>query len=586
MPLPRRAGSLLALWCVATFAAAQGVPYCNVTGIDVKRLSNGVQVTIQADGLMQFSYNYADYLNLEAIQLGNWNQVTKPVTVLPFRIVNARSKVGSVADIGVYPASHVEISIPPEAQDGIGLDFKVVLLAEAIPQTVAFSGQSFTLGTADLTRPIVRITASQDKRSLIILIESDRQVETPVKLRVPAENARRELSVEKSGDRLSIHALNADLRDVVREISNQSGRSILATDDLLHYVTLNLPGVTVAEALDALAIGYGLSVQASGATTLVSEGKIGSLSSFGGSVTESLHLQYLSAFAARNSLPDFMMSLVHVDGDQNALTLSGSKPLVEKLRRDLEKLDQPIPQIEVETTAVEFGSTHDIEVLADLDGRLKASEVGMKTDTGDIKVVFAGALPDAFNAQVHALEAQSKATVRAHAKSVVSSGQTADLFAGQRQLVQIQYFDNFLGVYTARIITLDLGMSVKVQPWSGGGDTVMVNVQPSVTSVVDKEVGTGLPTLSTRTANATLRIQSGETVMIGGLRMNQDQHLDRGIAGLSSLGLLGLPFQAPKKTRSQTELVFFVTVRVVAGKPYVPPSLGAGAKAGPMESHL
>ena len=69
-----------------------------------------------------------DYFNLDAIQLGNWNQITKPVTTVPLRIVNARSKVGSVADVGVYPANHVEISIPPEAQDGIGLDFKVVLL--------------------------------------------------------------------------------------------------------------------------------------------------------------------------------------------------------------------------------------------------------------------------------------------------------------------------------------------------------------------------------------------------------------------------------------------------------------------------
>ena len=409
-------------------------------------------------------------------------------------------------------------------------------------------------------------------------------METPVKLRVPGVGAAQELSPEVRRQTQHL-GIDADIRDVVKEDFGEDRAFDRRRGGSGSLCESQSSGGDARRSAERSSDKLRACGRIPWIETRVSEGKIGSSTSFAGSVTENLHLRYISAFAARNSLPEFMMRYVQVDADENALTVSGPQRLVDKLRADLKKLDVPIPQIEMETTAVEFNSSKDLEAMAALDGRIKGSEIGMNTSTGDMKYIFAGPLPDTFNAQLHALETGNRATIRAHAKTTVLSGQTADLFVGSRQLVQVQYFDYLLGAYTGRLIALDLGVTLHAQPWSGAGGTIMVAVQPTVTSVVAKEVGTGLPTVSTRTANATLRLQDGETVIVGGLGIHQDQKLRSGVPDLAGLGLLGIPFQSPHNTRSDTDLVFFITARIVPGKPYVPSVLRAAPTPALSEKH-
>ncbi|MCC6443705.1 MAG: hypothetical protein IT210_09660, partial [Armatimonadetes bacterium] len=301
--------------------AAQGIAYCNITGIETKRLPNAVQVIVQADGLMDIEQNWGYFFNMEALTTGQSEKFAKQVTVLPFKIRNARSRVGNFSDVGIYPVSHVEAAIPPDAPEGVGLDMRIVLFTPATTLSVQTPwGPSFN--EMSIAGPTVNIRLTQDQRSLIILVTSDRRTIAPVERRKLPEGAPVELSASLGEDGLlDIRALNADLREVVRAMARASGRALLVDDRVDHIVSLSLAGVRPAEAMEALAVVYNLAVEEEGGALRLTEGLVSSLPTFGTSALESVRLHYISAVSARDSLPEFLLRYLHVNPEENALTV-------------------------------------------------------------------------------------------------------------------------------------------------------------------------------------------------------------------------------------------------------------------------
>jgi type II secretory pathway component GspD/PulD (secretin) len=55
-------------------------------------------------------------------------------------------------------------------------------------------------------------------------------------------------------------------------------------------------------------------------------------------------------------LPDFLLPLLRTDIANSALLITAPPQVVERVRRDLAKLDVPRPQVRVDATAWEFTS--------------------------------------------------------------------------------------------------------------------------------------------------------------------------------------------------------------------------------------
>ncbi len=539
---------------VAPVAHAQTGVFCNVTGVDVKRMSNGVQLTIKSDGLMAVDLKLPDFINMEAVQVGRWESFWRPVAVLPITISNARSKVGNLVDIGVYPASHVEVAIPPDSADGLGLNLRVALFTEAVVTSIKTRSYNINIGLPwDPARPTVRIEQSADQRDLVITIASNKRTETPEEFRKPDASAPRRLSVEQVGGRLWIDALNADLRDLVKVISAKAARAVVADGGLERTASLYLPGVTLHEALQGIATTYGLSLDESGPIISLNSGAVNSLAAHEQSVLEPVRLKHMTALAARASLPEFLLRFLHLDEEGNALTVFGPKALADKVRTDLAKIDVPAPQVRFEAMAVEFSSSRDFDAVAEVWARSGENRLGFKPATGDLSYAFVGKMPSDFRARLSAQLAAGRAVVKARPCVVVANGKTANLFVGRQKLVKVDYYDNLNDQYTSRLITLDLGAKVEVTPWTGGGE-ILARVMPEITSLVEQDARTGLPTISTRKAGTTVQIRDGDTIVIGGLNLEQDAKLHRRFASA---------LDSPTRSSNQTELVWFVTARIV-----------------------
>lgn len=552
----------LALGAPCTRSLAQGAAYCNITRISAKRLANAVQVTIQADGTMRVQANMTDFFDLDALQTGSYQDVPRKLTSLPFVITNARMKVSSFTDIGIYPVSHVEASSLPDAPEGIGVSLRVALLAPAAVESVQ------TPDGFDLTDPwrrgaIANVQMSPDRMNLIILVISDRQTMPTPELRKAPPGEPVELSVSVASGSVSIHALNADLKDMLRRLAIAQGANFVLDGSTDHTVSLCLDGVSFQDALDSIAVAYGLSVSSVGSAIRISDADVRSLPSFEQSGTESIPVRNALASAVRDSLPEFLLHYVAANTQQNTIEVSGPAYLASKLRNDIAVLDKPTQQVEVTAEALEISYTDDLDELLGAGIRDRSHQVAFQTDTGDITFRSLDAPPASVQARLQALEATGRARLVAKPHATALIGETANLFVGRQKLVKFTRFDQLIDDWVTEIIPVDVGSKLTVKPLMVGDLGITVHVEPSVSTISELEPVTGLPTLFTRNVSTTMRVRDGDTIVIGGLGMRQTERSSRGIPFLRNLPIVGGLFRLPTHARPHSDLVYFLTVHLL-----------------------
>ena len=99
----------------------------------------------------------------------------------------------------------------------------------------------------------------------------------------------------------------------------------------------------------------------------------------------------------------------------------------------------------------------------------------------------------------------------------------------------------------------------------------MVTRVSSVSEVKDDvgNVVSSAPNLDVSQASSLVRTRSGNTIVIGGLIQDITSDTDRGIIGLASVPGIGGLFKGQYQASERTELVMFVTPRLI-GQPDVP----------------
>ena len=70
-------------------------------------------------------------------------------------------------------------------------------------------------------------------------------------------------------------------------------------------------------------------------------------------------------------------------------------------------------------------------------------------------------------------------------------------------------------------------------------------------------------TLDTESANSTVIIKNGQTVVIGGVYQMSKTVTNNGIPGLMSIPLLGWLFKSQNISYSKDELMIFITPRII-----------------------
>ncbi|SDF79193.1 secretin N-terminal domain-containing protein [Sporolituus thermophilus] len=370
---------------------------------------------------------------------------------------------------------------------------------------------------------------------------------------------------------VNMNVTDAEVRDVLTALASVGRVSIVADDSVTGKITIQLRNIPFETALDLVTKTKGLTYYKTGDVIVVASAD--RLSKRFGSV-QIIKLSYAKADEVKKALsliiPDERLK---VDEATNSLVFSGSPTESEALRRALAELDVASEQVAVEAqvVAINRNSAKDLGFDWQWSGLPANTEFdtsdGTKNTTREYPgVIKFGKAYDGypyeftFQAKLSALITSGEAKLLAKPKITTINGKEAKILIGDRIPVLVERTEN--GKTTTTIEYIDAGIKLTYTP--------RINADGYITAAVHTEVST--PTLvpemkayrvTTREATTNVRMKDGDTMVIGGLISSEESGGKNRVPLLSDLPVLGKLFASVHKTKSETEVVIFLTARIV-----------------------
>lgn len=176
------------------------------------------------------------------------------------------------------------------------------------------------------------------------------------------------------------------------------------------------------------------------------------------------------------------------------------------------------------------------------------------------------------NAFIDALTQQGLINILAEPNLTTLSGTQASFLAGGQFPIPVP---QSLGVNTIQY--QNYGATLAFTPTIINKNLINLAINTTVSSLssegATQSQGFNIPGLSTRTANVTLQLHSGESIAIGGLLQKEMHKSINKYPGLAELPILGKLFTSKGYSNNETELVIMVTPYLVnpVNKPLASP---------------
>jgi pilus assembly protein CpaC len=142
------------------------------------------------------------------------------------------------------------------------------------------------------------------------------------------------------------------------------------------------------------------------------------------------------------------------------------------------------------------------------------------------------------------------------------SGETASFLAGGEFPIPIDSDDDGL-----QIEFKEFGISLAFTPTVLSSNRISLRVRPEVSDLSDKGAinigGLVIPALTTRRAETTVELASGQSFAIGGLMSTDIENAVSKYPGLGDIPILGTLFRSQRFQSNETELVILVTPYLV-----------------------
>jgi general secretion pathway protein D len=273
------------------------------------------------------------------------------------------------------------------------------------------------------------------------------------------------------------------------------------------------------------------------------------------------------------------------DDVNNALLVMATSGDYEKVLQAIEKLDVMALQVLVEATIVEVSLEDELRYglqwffkgnIGSKDargsiGRFPVTSPPGLTPSGSLAIFSGGDI----RGLLDVLAANSKLNVVSSPTLMVLDNHTATIRVGDQVPVRTSETANTSGVVsgpieepsalvTSTIQYRDTGVLLEVTPRVNAGGMIVLeitqevnDVKPTFTSGIDS------PTINQRRITTNVVVQSGETLVLGGLIKEDNDRTSEGIPYLRHVPVLGWLFGSQGKRQSRTELVVMITPTAV-----------------------
>ncbi len=114
---------------------------------------------------------------------------------------------------------------------------------------------------------------------------------------------------------------------------------------------------------------------------------------------------------------------------------------------------------------------------------------------------------------------------------------------------------------------IEVGVTLEVTPRINDEDMVSMGIRPEVSTVIrNYQAFRQVPVVRKSAADTSVMIKNGETIIIAGMIVNQKVDIESRVPLLGRIPLLGLLFKSQRQDSSNSELIVFLTPRIVSGE--------------------
>ena len=262
---------------------------------------------------------------------------------------------------------------------------------------------------------------------------------------------------------------------------------------------------------------------------------------------------------------------VVADPENNALLILAAPGGYEKIEAALKKLDASPRQVLIEVTIAEVSLKDElkygIEWLftngARRGGKLDLGTAGLNSLVPGFSYSITDLTGDTVKSVLNMLASDNNLNILSSPHIMVADNQTAKIQVGDSVPIAGPQTVAGTGVVVSSVQYLDTGVILSVTPRINAGGLVNLEITQEVSTASETTTsGLNSPTISKRSAQTTVNVQSGETMVLGGLMSERSTKDNVGLPFLSSIPILGGAFGTQARNNSRTELLVMITPRV------------------------
>lgn len=410
------------------------------------------------------------------------------------------------------------------------------------------------------------------------------------------------------GKPITIQVKDADLVDVFRLIGDASGFNVVVGEDVRGKVTLSLVDVPWDQVLDLVLRSQQLGAERSnnilrvmtlGALTKEKEEELRAKQAVQASaprVTRVFPISYAnlgditgilrgfnSAAGSAGSSVAGAQNVIQEDQRTNSIIVRDVPEAIERFRKLIEVLDTQTPQIMIEAKIVEASE----EFARSLGGNL-----GVSRPSGTVRVAASGNGAEAISSLISSggnfgesttggagiglsflpgflrlnsvlsfAEQENKLRVIASPKTVVLNKESATIV--QSEPVAIPVTNVSAGVVTNAFEIQNAQLSLNVSPTVTNDGSVLM--QLSIQRDVPQSAGQ-TTAVSNRNLTTKVLVQSGTTLVIGGIYTMTTEEQSSGVPWLRKIPIIGALFGSESAKTKRSELFIFITPRILNEK--------------------
>lgn len=379
---------------------------------------------------------------------------------------------------------------------------------------------------------------------------------------------------------------SAPMRDVLQLLAARAGLDMVLDQNLEGEVSLSLSNVPVMVAFDAVLQSHGLDYTREGRVIVVRPRK--ELLP-GDTASRVFALSYADAEAVADAVKSMLSELgkVHVlrEGPpgkgatsgipSRTLVITDTPRILARVSEVVDELDAPRRQIEIEVRFVEttVDTGHDLGLdwanafSFAMGDSARAASI-MKTISPSSGFSFGTLSVNEVRGTLDFLSTVGDANLLSHPRVLVSDNTQARISSGTT--IPIATINRFSGTggESQDIVTFqdrDVAIELIVTPRINEDDQVTVKVHPRVEEITG---WTGpaeqqQPITSKREVETELTVASGETITMGGLVKENEIEKVKKTWLLGDIPIIGRLFRHSSLQRTKTNLVIFITPRVI-----------------------